>query len=154
MAADELSISRYYIYQSVPLWTGISSSVDISHNIQQYFAVLWAGRAIAEVQEGQPRPPGCPDTWHHRLCDISLFETVSRWLREVGSHRDEPTATGLQLPHTHNSCEPAAGQNLGPFKWRLLVLPSQKGQKLVYFTPHRTSPISAGFHACGEITYL
>lgn len=72
-----------------------------------------------------------------------IFQTVSRWLCEVGSHTDEPAANGLQLPRTHNSCEPDAGQNLGPFKWKPLELPSQRGQKSVRFTPRRVSCLSS-----------
>lgn len=102
-----------------------------------------------EVKEGKPGPPGRPDTWHDWLCDISVFQTASRWSCEVGSHTDEPTAASLHLPHTHNSWEPDAGQNLGPFKWKLLMLKTQKGQKFVRFTPRRTSRVSAGFNACG-----
>lgn len=99
---------------------------------------------------GEPGPPRRPDTWHDWLCDISVFETVSRWSCEVGSHTDEPTAASLHLPHTHNSCEPDAGQNLGPFKWKLLMLKTQKGQKFVRFTPRRTSRVSAGINAFGK----
>lgn len=112
--------------------------------------VLRAACVTPEVKEGKPGPPGHPDTWHVWLCDISVFETVSRWSCEVESHTDEPTATGLHLPHTHNSCEPDARQNLGPFKWKLLLLPSQKGRMFVCFTPHRASRVSAGCNACDK----